>query len=119
MRTVRALAALAALLGAGPDASAPASADPAAAPRFPAGTKPTDVMVCVNPLGKVDDAVLASVARGITAAYGFRARVLPAVPLPRTAFYKPRRRYKADLLLDFLAADVVPASGCEVVLGVT
>ena len=89
-----------------------------ATPRFAAGTQPADVTICVAPLGKVDEQVVGAVARGITLAYGFRARVLPAEPLPRAAYYTPRRRYKADRLLDHLAAEVVPESGCEIVLGV-
>jgi archaemetzincin len=96
----------------------PLAAQPAAT-RFARGTQPADVMVCVEPLGPIDGAITAAVARGITAAYGFRARVLPGQPLPRTAYYRPRKRYKADKLLDHLAADVVPASGCAIVLGVT
>ena len=48
-----------------------------------------------TPLGPVDATVTAAVARGITAAYGFRARVLPGQPLPRAAFYRPRKRYNS------------------------
>ncbi|HVV86807.1 MAG TPA: archaemetzincin [Kofleriaceae bacterium] len=100
-------------------APAPAPADPAAtAPRFPPGTRPADVVVCAVPLGKVDDDVVRAVGRGIAAAYGFTTRALPAQPLPRAAYYRPRRRYKADRLLDHLATEVVPDSGCEVVIGV-
>ena len=110
-----ALAAAACLAVVGP----PPAAEPAAAPRFAPGTTPADITVCVHPLGKVDAQVTRAVARGITAAYGFRARVVPGLPLPRVAYYRPRHRYRADQLLEVLVADVVPASGCEIVLGVT
>ena len=110
-----ALAAGACLAVVGP----PPAAEPAAAPRFAPGTTPADVTVCVHPLGKVDDQVARAVARGITAAYGFRARVVPGLPLPTVAYYRPRHRYRADKLLDVLAAAVVPDSGCEIVIGVT
>ena len=96
------LAALAAVVAfAAPPAPA---ADPAATPHFAAGTRPADVMVCVTPLGKVDGAVTTAVARGVAAAYGFRTQVVAGHPLPRAAYYRPRHRYKADRLLDFLAA---------------
>lgn len=97
----------------------PAASEPPPTPRLPAGTRPADVVVCTQPLGTVDDAVVAAVGRGVTAAYGFTVRALPGRALPRTAYYRPRHRYKADRLLDTLVADVVPASGCEVVIGVT
>lgn len=108
-----ALAALACVL-------APATAIPAepAATRFAAGTRPADVTVCTVALGKVDPAVLAAVGRGVSAAYGFSTRALPGRALPPAAYYRPRHRYKADRLLDHLAAEVVPDSGCAVVLGV-
>lgn len=88
-------------------------------PRFPAGTRAADVEVCLQPLGAVDTAVLGAVSRGVTAAYGFTARALPAAALPAAAYYRPRKRYRADKLLDHLIAEVVPAAGCDLVLGVT
>jgi archaemetzincin len=113
-------AALAAVLAVG--AAAPAAqpaASPPAPPRFAAGTHPADVTICVQPLGVVDDAVVGAIARGVAAAYGFSTRVLPGGRLPKAAYHRPRKRYKADRLLDHLAAEVVPDSRCEVVIGVT
>ena len=40
--------------------------------------------------------------------YQVEVRRLPAIELPRSAYYAPRRRYRADLLLDHLAT-LVPA----------
>jgi archaemetzincin len=100
----------------------PAFADEPAvakAPRFAAGTTAADVTICLQPLGKVDAQVTATVERGVAQAYGMATRVLPARALPRAAYYAPRKRYRADLLLDHLVANVVPDSGCAVVLGVT
>lgn len=58
--------------------------------------------VCVAPLGR-HDAVLAMLsARGIQALFGVEAKVLPPVAMPRTAWYPPRGRYRAERLLDFL-----------------
>lgn len=88
-------------------------------PRFATGTKAADLAICVQPLGAVDAAVPAVVARGVAQAYGMATRVLPAQALPKSAYYPPRKRYRADRLLDHLVADVVPDSGCAVVLAVT
>lgn len=96
--------------------AAPATAAPPT--RFSAGTRPADVTVCLQPLGKVDQRALTSVERGVTAAYGFATRTLPPRPLPAAAYYEPRKRYRADKLLDHLVAEVVPRSGCALVLGV-
>lgn len=87
--------------------------------RFPAGTKASDVDVCLQPLGKVDPSVLTAVERGVTAAYGFTSRSLAERPLPAVAYYKPRKRWRADKLLDHLVAEVIPSSGCDLVVGVT
>jgi archaemetzincin len=93
----------------------------AAAPqtRFPAGTRAADIDVCLQPLGKVDASVLTAVERGVAVAYGFTVRSLAQRPLPAAAYYKPRKRWRADKLLDHLIADVVPSSGCDLVLAVT
>ena len=37
---------------------------------------------------------------------------------PTAAYYRPRKRYRADKLLDDLVTHVVPTAGCAVVLGV-
>ena len=108
-------AALAVLFAAFP--SGPAGAEDHT--RFPSGTKAADIDVCLQPLGKVDAAVLTAVERGVTGAYGFTTRSLSQRPLPASAFYKPRKRYRADKLLDHLVADVVPTAGCDLVLAVT
>ena len=108
-------AALAVLFAALP--AIPARAAPPT--RFPAGTKPGDIDVCLQPLGKVDASVLTAVERGVTGAYGFTTRSLSRRPLPTAAFYKPRKRYRADKILDHLVAEVVPTAGCDLVLGVT
>lgn len=117
---MRALAALAPLTLTLAAASAPAArADDPPAPRFAAGTRATDVTICLQPLGPLDARVPTTVARGVEQAYGMTTRILPRRALPRAAWYAPRKRYRADRLLDHLAAEVVPDSGCAIVLGVT
>ncbi len=92
---------------------------PAPATRFSAGTQAADLDVCLQPFGTVDASVLTAVERGVAGAYGFTARSLAATALPAAAYYKPRKRYRADTLLDHLVSDVLPSSGCDLVLGVT
>jgi archaemetzincin len=48
------------------------------------------------------------VRRGLTELIGMETRVLPRVPLPAAAFYPPRRRYRAEKLLDFLDGRMPP-----------
>jgi len=96
-----------------------APAEPAEPPRFPAGTRAADVEVCLQPLGKVDARVVAAVGRGLHGAYGFATRVLDGRPLPAAAYYRPRKRYRADKLLDHLGEAVVPEAGCDLVLALT
>jgi archaemetzincin len=75
--------------------------------------------VCTVPLGEHDAALLDVVERGIRALYAVEVRRLPARPLPRAAWYAPRKRHRAEKLTAFLDAEVVPGSGCDRVLGWT
>jgi archaemetzincin len=82
--------------------------------------EPSKIQVCLQPLGTHDARLLEQVGRGIEHLYGFRVATLDARPLPDSAYHAPRKRYKADLLLDFLDAEVVPAdASCTFVLGFT
>lgn len=53
------------------------------------------------PAGDVD-AIEAELRR----VYQVEVRRIPARPLPRSAFYAPRRRYRADTLLTYLAGEI-------------
>ena len=75
--------------------------------------------VCVAPLGRYERAMVPVVVRGIEHLYGLEVRVLAARPLPREAYYAPRKRYRAEKLLAFLDREVVPGSGCDLVVGFT
>ena len=75
--------------------------------------------VCLKPLGPHDKAMLASAKRGIEYLYGASVHVLATSPLPKKAYYRPRKRYRADKLLHYLDDKVVPTSGCKFVMGFT
>ncbi len=80
---------------------------------------PARIAVCIQPLGKHDKGLVDVLARGARAVFGVQVRTLEARPLPRSAWYEPRRRYRADKLLSYLDAEVVPGSGCDLVMGFT
>ena len=75
--------------------------------------------VCLKPLGPHDKAMLATAKRGIEYLYGASVHVLEASPLPKKAYYRPRKRYRAEKLLAFLDDKVVKVSGCKYVMGFT
>jgi archaemetzincin len=75
-------------------------------------------LLYLQPLG--DDlpaADAALVATAIETLIGWEVRTLDRIPLPPNAFYKPRRRWRADKLLDVLDARL-PTGGTRI-LGLT
>jgi archaemetzincin len=67
----------------------------------PPRTAPT---VALLPLGDgLDDADVAAAAEALKGVYGVTIELLPGLPLPASAWYPPRRRYRAEKLLEFLA----------------
>ena len=78
-----------------------------------------DTKVCFQPLGKVDDPLMRVAMRGVEVLYGCDVDLLEARDLPEVAYYPPRKRYRAEKLLDFLDEEVVPQSGCSYVVGFT
>lgn len=72
----------------------------------------------IQPLGKeLPDKDVALVKLALTRFYAVEVRVLPRVDLPKRAYYKPRRRYRAEKLLTLLER-VLPKDGYRV-LGLT
>lgn len=59
-------------------------------------------VVAVQPLGRVKPEDIARVQEGIRALYAVDVEVLPEKPLPKTAYYPPRDRYKAEKILTSL-----------------
>jgi len=57
------------------------------------------------------------VQRGVEHVYGATTRALPPRPLPEAAWYPPRRRWRADQLLDDLLA--ARPDDCDAVIGLT
>ena len=66
-------------------------------------------LLYLQPLGgelPVEDVEL--VRQALTEIIGMETRLLPRTPLPEAAFYPPRRRYRAEKLLDFLDGRLPP-----------
>ncbi|MCD6498138.1 MAG: hypothetical protein J7M25_07540 [Deltaproteobacteria bacterium] len=108
---VAAVAALAAVAGAWPTRSAPRTT---AAP----SRGPVLQSVLVVPMGRrIPSVAVQEAAQGLHALYGLRVRVAHRRPLPRKAYYPPRKRYRAERLLDYLST--VPSAGAFRILGIT
>jgi archaemetzincin len=73
--------------------------------------------IALQPLGGVKAERIEVVKRGLEEAFGVRVILLENRPLPKSAWYAPRSRYRADDLLEHLK-DVVPAKP-TVVIGIT
>jgi archaemetzincin len=72
----------------------------------------------LQPLGPALGAAdIALVKLALEQLIGLEVRLLPQASLPAAAFYPPRRRYRADKLLDFLDGRL-PAGGARI-LGLT
>jgi archaemetzincin len=74
-------------------------------------------MVALQPLGKVSPEAVQSAQAAMADFWGADVQILPAQPLPSSAWYEPRHRYRAGRLLDWLAALVVPQA--DRVVGLT
>jgi archaemetzincin len=74
-------------------------------------------VVSLVPLGEVKQAYLDRVAEELQARMAVRVRVEPARALPPEAYYAPRRRWRAEKLLEHLEAN--PPEGAWKVIAVT
>jgi archaemetzincin len=85
----------------------------------PVDRSPSKHKICLQPLGKYEKRLLAPIQKGIEYLFGFTVEVLPERPLPEMAYYKPRKRYRAEKLLDYLDRNVHAGSDCFAVMGFT
>ncbi len=70
----------------------------------------------IQPLGRAA-ALIEPVAQALTTFYDISVTIAPGVALPQRAYYRPRGRYRAEILLDVLAEIAPPNT--ERVLGLT
>jgi archaemetzincin len=64
--------------------------------------------LAVRPMGSFDRALLTEVARSLEGTFTFEVALLPREPMPEEAYYAPRKRYRAALLLDHLERQEAP-----------
>ena len=76
-----------------------------------------EIKIALQPLGKVPAAVVEGVRSHLESIYAVHVEVQPAADLPGSAYYRPRQRYRAEKLLDWLDANA--AAGFTKVIGVT
>ncbi len=76
-------------------------------------------LVKVIVLGDFDEDILDEVETGLREVMGVDVERIEDVPLPREAWYPPRRRYRADRILDFLDAHLEGEPETTRVLGLT
>ncbi len=79
---------------------------------------PQPLRFCFAPLGSYDSELLALARQGAEYLYGAHTELLPASKLPRAAYYKPRKRYRAELLLAHLES-LLPSDRCDIIVGIT
>ena len=72
---------------------------------------PASSGVALQPVGEVSERVVENLARNLSTFFGLRIKVtvLPMRPLPESAYYAPRRRYRAEDLVAFLDHTTSPA----------
>jgi archaemetzincin len=86
----------------------------------PAGeTQQIRAVVVVVVLGEFPEELVAAVEASLRATYQVEVRRHAAVPLPKDAWYAPRKRYRADVLLEHLGALVADMPAGTRALGLT
>jgi archaemetzincin len=78
---------------------------------------PASPGVALQPLGEVSERVVENLARNLSTFLGLKVTVLPMKHLPESAYYAPRRRYRAEDLVAFLDRTTSPA--VSHVIGIT
>lgn len=74
----------------------------------PAQAEPPRPMVRVVPLGAMPAAEVKAVVEALPRILPVRVTLAPRQPLPKAAWYAPRRRYRAEIILDVLARSARP-----------
>jgi archaemetzincin len=85
--------------------------------RLMAAEEEKQAPIALQPLGGVKAERIDVVKRGLEQAFGVTVILLESRPLPKSAWYAPRGRYRADNLLEHLK-EIVPAKH-PVVIGIT
>ena len=74
--------------------------------------------IYILPVGKVAREEIRTIDRALSAFFPIETKLLPVIELPRSAYYRPRNRYRADKLLDHVESLKLPEDG-RTILAVT
>lgn len=80
------------------------------------------VHILIQPLGNVKKEYIDEAVEGINSLYFTKITINDPKPLPKSAYYKPRKRYRAEKLLNFLEKNVNTStlrSKYVIILGLT
>lgn len=89
--------------------------DRAAAPSAP--SEPAERVLVIVPLGKPDPKLVNFIAASVERRFKLDVHIADPVPLPKEAWYAPRKRWRADTILDHL--DAMELEGAWRVAGIT
>ena len=78
---------------------------------------PAERTVVIVPFGKVNPAFVTAVEQAVAATADVKTRVDPQREMPKEAWYAPRKRWRAEKILDAIDAD--PPEGAWKVVAVT
>ena len=70
---------------------------------------PSSPAIALQPLGGIPSTTVAGLAKNLESTFGVRVTILVHEPLPASAYYAPRRRYRAEDLVAFLDRTTAPA----------
>lgn len=65
-----------------------------------------DITVAIQPMDCPDTNLCGILTAQIKLFYGFKAEILTETKLPECSFYKPRNRYRADTILNYLLLSI-------------
>jgi len=83
-------------------------------------TVPGDFTVGIQPLGRYRDAHAELIRTALRDVYALDVWILPPQAMPRAAYYKPRKRHRADKLLAILGGIASEAdTRCDLIVGIT
>lgn len=60
------------------------------------------ITIAIQPFEQIDQNIIDSIAQNLSEKYGAEVKILETTDLPKTAYYSPRNRYRADSLITYL-----------------
>ncbi|MFY0673686.1 MAG: Zn-dependent protease [Bacteroidia bacterium] len=58
--------------------------------------------IAIQQFGQIDQIIIDSIAQNLIEKYGAKIEILETTDLPKSAYYSPRNRYRADSLIAYL-----------------